>query len=227
MRILIVAILLLVSPIFSSAEKPLILRGFGLTLGQTNLPNYLMYNNQFGWNTLERVNTKATLLAFNYILHSNLYSWNSDNSIALDLRPTLGVYIGKEKAENFYVGDGPNFPLLLRMPIILEWNYGVLSTVETDKNFGIGFGVGVNYQFTYDGDYHSYDEDYYSSPNYSVYGGRHELWQPAINLSFRRWTKANICVEYNLNYGFAQETFMNQQFNRNTLTLSLSGYFNY
>lgn len=214
---------------FQAVAQLNLIKGFGWSFGQTTMPSYEMIDTVDNVVDLERVDRSAYFLALNYIIRQNVYEINNNNSLALDIRPTLGFYFPKEKKANdrifVYTGAEFNPRLLLQLPIMLHYNFGVLSTSETENEHGLGVGVGVNYQRIFDAEH--YNPDYNFFDRHQLFTGDHSLWQPVISLAYRRWGSNSFCYEYAFKYMFSSEEVRNVQYARNTLLFSVNLYFNY
>jgi hypothetical protein len=214
---------------FCSMAQSKLLRGISLTAGYNQLPNYKLTRIMDGAVQIERTNRNATVLGFNYILRANVLNIGPESSLALDVRPTFSFYIAKEKESYsvFGVVTTTNIPVFLQLPMLLQYNWGLLSNRETTANRGFGIGVGVNYQRLYDAQHYNLNRNYFPENEYVLETGEHAILQPTINLSYRFWGIDDYCFEYNFNVGLANETFQGNKYSRNTYMFSISYYFNY
>lgn len=206
-----------------------LVKGLGLQFGQTSLTNYQMVDTTDNVVDLERKKRETFFAAINYTVRTNLYTINNNNSIAIDLRPTLGFYFSNTKELNdrklIYNEPMLNPRVLFQLPILLEYNLGVLSTVDSDLDHGLGVGFGINYQRIFDAEH--YNPDYFSFDKHQLYTGPHNMWQPTISLAYRRWGSNSFCYEYAVKYMFANEEFRANSFDRNTILFNVNAYINY
>lgn len=81
-----------------------------------------------------------SILSVSAEMKYNLYEFNSDLAFSVASSPSIGIMINNNLGDNDNSGFGN-----LRIPVYAQLDYGNLSTFESMKNFGIGIGIG--YQF--------------------------------------------------------------------------------
>jgi hypothetical protein len=138
---------------------------------------------------------------------------NDDMSVGLHLSPTIGGFItpGQEFIDGFgYFGHAP---------LMAQFNWGNFSTSNATKEYGVGFGLGMNTTYTFK------SSSFLDSP---AERGKSLLLQPAARLSFRWWSQSSSLNTINLVYSIGSDQSPNSgPQNRNTLLLSLIRYSNY
>lgn len=71
----------------------------------------------------------------------NIYEFNSDLAFSVASSPSFGIMISSSNSD-YYSNMGYGN---LRIPIYAQLDYGNLSTFESMKNFGVGIGIGYQY----------------------------------------------------------------------------------
>jgi len=110
----------------------------------------------------------------------NVHELNSDMAISVASSPALGLM-------SFTEGDG-NIGHY-RIPIMAQFDWGNLSTFESLKDFGVGFGIG--YQFA----------------SYGIFGDQSALSANGLvsRLGFRYFNRNNAAREIAIKYEFPRE----------------------
>lgn len=120
----------------SSAQKFII--GYGLSFYtdvaitapvQSSLPDGSTADTQFDF----------SIISLSLEMKYNVYEFNTDLALSVATSPSFGISTfegGMSEASGF--GN-------VRIPVYLQLDYGNLSTFESMKNFGVGIGIG--YQF--------------------------------------------------------------------------------
>lgn len=157
----------------------------------------------------------ATVLGAGYSfgIDAPIVPLNDDMSVGLHLSPTIGGFFtpGKELIDGFgYFGNAP---------LMAQFNWGNFSTTNATKDYGVGFGLGMNTTFTYK------TSSFSSEPTEQ---GKTLLLQPAARLSLRWWSENSSLNTINLVYSTSSDqTMSNGPQRRNTLLISLIRYSNY
>lgn len=100
-----------------------------------------------------------------------------------------------------------------------QFNWGNFSTTNATKDYGVGFGLGMNTTYIFQ------TTSFSSSPTEK---GKNLLLQPAARLSFRWWSENSSLNTINLVYSTsADQSLSNGPQRRNTLLISLIRYSNY
>ena len=117
-----------------------IFQTFGYYLGGANMPAF-----EAG-PTNTAVQYRCYNMGINYQFRYNLFNTNDHNSLSLSAIPGIGIDGGEYRADNLDLTFGGISGWLgLHLPVMLSYNTGAGATYDTDKNYGLGISLGLEY----------------------------------------------------------------------------------
>ena len=144
------------------------------------------YSNQFIYNTddIYRRSSSVSLVSYSFHLNTKLVALDNDKSISVNAAPTFRVSF----SEMGLLG--------LSLPVTLNYNSGVLSTFDTEKEKGFMIGLGALIQTT-----PLISGSTVGSSPYNY--GTHVYIQPCMQLGYRKWGSDTKVHEISLQVGYS------------------------
>ena len=126
-----------------------------------------------------------SMVTYFYKPRVNLYDFNENTSIDLHAIPALGLSYASTNGGEAWLGS-------ISLPVMAGFNFGNISTYDTKQNHGFGIGVGMEY---FNGGLFIVNKSTSASRVTGVF-------QPAMELCYRYWSKSNKAKELSLFAGF-------------------------
>ena len=142
--------------------------------------------NQFKYNTKDiyRRSSSFSLISYSFHLNTKLVALTNDKSISVNAAPTLRFSFSEMGLFGF------------SLPVTLNYNSGVLSTFDTEKEKGFMIGLGALIQTT-----PLISGSMIRSSAYSY--GTHVYIQPCLQLAYRKWGSDTKVHEFSLQVGYS------------------------
>ena len=119
-----------------------------------------------------------------YKARVNVYDFNDNTSLDVHLIPAIGLGLTETEEGEIWFG-------CFSLPLMGAINFGNVSTYTTKQNHGFGLGVGMEY---FNGGL--------IVTNQSSGSRKTSVFQPALDLSYRYWSKKNKAKELSLFVGY-------------------------
>lgn len=189
-------------------------------------PNQRNYNGmQFSDGSEYSRSTSLSLFTFKFLLNTKLYTFNNNASISLNTAPNV----------RFAVSDMGC--LTLSVPITVNYNRGVLSTFDSDKENGFHVGLGAviqttplltNMVLTGGGSSHDYGTHVYLEPciqlGYRYWGINKKVGELCLQVGYMDFKDLTTYTTNSANYYVPSGTLKNTSFSAN---LTFIQYLNY
>lgn len=169
----------------------------------------------------------------NYSFLYRVYTINNDNSLMISASPMLGIQFTTNNLDtDMGVFGDYGLPLVVQLPLMLQYANGMVSTNESDRDHGFAFGLGVETTW-----YH--DRWRYANPNdplssYSNFFTDNRfiaapslLVRPVAAISWRTWSKSNYPLDFSLQYSTSNQTYDLGTANRGMIRFSFTSFWNY
>lgn len=138
--------------------------------------------------SITEIEATLSFFSFTFLNRFILKEFSPNSSISLDIPMAIGLNSGSR----YFIG--------CRVPVLLSYNFGNISTYESDKNKGISIGFGVEmmkYLFTQQPP----PTKLISDPT-SLNPPNNLFFYPISNISYRFWNKNNRAREFSLKIGY-------------------------
>lgn len=178
--------------------------------------------------SLIRPGSHAPLFGLSVSLHARLFQINQEQSVGLAAQPMFGFYIPQPSTDGMRrqaVTDTYGGPLILHLPVMLQFTRGMFSTLESVKDYGWGIGLGMEASWLRDGwqtaakENNPFNYAYNLAPNFLI--------RPVGALYWRYWTQRNVPVEWALQFSSTEQTYALGTIRRPMIRLGFTGYLNY